>query len=193
MSARVEKLPDGNVKTERVIVGFDAQKLRAPFLLRCGAILIDYILLISIPVASLLIGRSFGNDGSKLLNSEISNVGWLIFLLLALTNFLIFPMFSGQSIGKMITGIRIVKSDGSAPGFASIILRNVVGYPLTLLSGGLGFLIAAFSESGRAVHDYLGNTVVVYAERKVTKKRLIRKPKTTRPKGVTLGKKVETR
>lgn len=156
-------------KTEKVIVDFDAEKLKAPFVLRLGAILIDYILLVSIPVISILISRSFGDDGSKLLNSEISNAGWLITILLGITNFIIFPMFSGQTIGKMFTGLRIVRNDGNPVTFVGILLRNVVGYFLSVLTFGLGFLLALFNIKGRALHDFLAGTIVVYGQKRVAK------------------------
>lgn len=171
MSARVEtSLPAKAVKTERVIVNFDAERLKAPFLLRCGAILIDYILLIAVPVVSLLIGRSFEYDGTKLLNSEVSNTGWLIMALLIITNFVIFPMFSGQSIGKMLTGLRIVRSDGNPASFSRLLVRHLIGYPLTILTGGLGLLLAVFNHKGRALHDLLAGTVVVYGQMRTEKK-----------------------
>ncbi len=173
MSTRAEKItPAGKVKVENVISGFEPERLKAPFLLRCGALLIDYILVITVPVGSLLLGRSMGNDGAKLLNSEISNAGWLIMILIALTNFFLFPMFSGQSLGKMLTGLRIAKSDGSPPGFGSILFRHLFGYPVTLLTGGLGYLLAAFGKSGKALHDYLAGTIVVYGRKKVNKSKL---------------------
>ncbi len=156
-------------RTEKVIVDFDAEKLKAPFVLRLGAILIDYILLISIPVISILIGRSFGDDGSKLLNNEISNAGWLITVLLGITNFLIFPIFSGQTIGKMFTGLRIVRNNGEAVSLVGILLRNVIGYLLSVLTFGLGFLLALFNVKGRALHDFLAGTVVVYGQKRVAK------------------------
>ncbi|NNE99880.1 MAG: RDD family protein [Pyrinomonadaceae bacterium] len=169
MSARVEEfMPTATKKeTEQVVVGFDATRMKAPFLLRCGALLIDYILIVSIPVGSVLLARFLGGDGPKLLNSPISNSGWLIMLLLAITNFFIFPMFSGQSIGKMLTGLRITNTDGTAPGFVSLFVRHVIGYPLTLLTGGLGFLVVAVNKSGRALHDYMCSTTVVYGRKSV--------------------------
>ena len=172
MSVRAAKIVPRSerLKIEQVVVGFDAEKLKAPFLLRCGALLIDYIVMIIVPVTSLLIGRFAGKDGSKLLNSEISNVGWLIFVLLGLTNIFIFPMFLGQSLGKMFTGIRIVRSDGKAAGFGSILFRHLIGYPITFLTGGIGFLLSAFTSTGKALHDYFGDSVVVYADRKVRPK-----------------------
>jgi len=171
MSARVERaVPAKAIRTEQVIVDFEAERLKAPFLLRCGAILIDYILLIAIPVVSLLLARFFEDDPSKLLKSEITNTGWLIMVLLALTNFVIFPMFSGQSIGKMLTGLRVVRTDGSAPSFSRLFVRHLIGYPLTALTLGIGFLFSVLSYKGRALHDFLAGTVVVYGQRRMEKK-----------------------
>ncbi len=167
MSARVERtVPVRRSRTEQIVTGFDAERLKAPFSLRCGAILIDYILLICVPVISLLLGRSFNYDGSKLLTNEISNAGWLIMILLAVTNFVIFPMFTGKSLGKNLTGLRIVKADGSPPALASLLLRHLLGYPLTVLTLGLGFLLSVFNRKGRALHDFLAGTVVVYGRRR---------------------------
>lgn len=162
--------PIKKLKTKRVIVNFDAERLKAPFLLRAGALLIDYIILILIPVASMLLARWMGEDGARLLNSEINNTGWLITILLGLTNFVIFPMFSGQSIGKMLTGLRIVNSDGTDASFTRLLLRHLIGYPLTILTFGLGLLLSIFNERGMALHDYLAGTVVVFGRRKIEKK-----------------------
>lgn len=156
-------------KPEQVVVNFEAERLKAPFLLRCGSFLIDYILLVSIPVIALMLGRFYGVDGVKLLNSELSNTGWLIMLLLALTNFVIFPMFNGQSIGKMLTGIRIVRRDGTPPSFVQLLARHTIGYLLTGLTGGLGFLFSALNQKGRALQDLVGGTIVIYGRRRVAK------------------------
>lgn len=176
MSSNTEKLKKRKTasvsrrfKTEKVVVDFDAEKLKAPIILRVGALLIDYILLIAAPVIALLVSRSFGDDGSKLLNSEISNAGWLIMVLIGLTNFIVFPIFSGQSIGKMLTGLKIVQKDGTAVSFGAVLLRNTVGYLLIAVTLGLGFLFALFSANGRALHDLLSGTVVVYGQQKIAK------------------------
>lgn len=168
MSAKAEKIePVGRMRQEQVIVDFDAERLRAPFLLRLGSFFIDYIVLVSVPVLSLLIGRLFGIDGTKLLQSEISNTGWLVMFLLGLTNFIILPMFSGQSIGKMFTGIRIVRKDGSAPGFGILLVRHTLGYLLTALTLGLGFLFSMVNPSGRSLPDLVAGTVVIYGQKKI--------------------------
>ncbi len=171
MSARIERsLAAKAITTEQVIVDFDAERLKAPLLLRCGAILIDYILLVSVPVISLVLGRFFEYDGTKLLNSELSNAGWLILILLVLTNFVILPMFIGQSIGKLLTGLKIVQTDGSAPTVSRLLVRHLIGYPLTVLTLGIGFLLSVFNRKGRALHDFLAGTAVVYGRRRKQRK-----------------------
>jgi uncharacterized RDD family membrane protein YckC len=163
MSVRAERVVSAAAsKNEEIVVEFDPKSLKAPFALRCGALLIDYIIIVIVPIISLLIGRFLGDDGSKLLNSELSNAGWLIATLLALSNFIIFPMFSSQTIGKMLTGLRIVKTDGKTATLGNLAMRHLVGYPLTILSLGLGFLLSIFSSKGRALHDYISGTIVVY-------------------------------
>ena len=150
-----------------IVVGFSAQAVRAPFLLRCGALIIDYIIVVAIPVIGLLLSRFAGNDGTKLLNEGLGNVGWLIAILVGLTNTVFLPMFTGQTVGKMLTGLRIVRIDGTAPTIGAVGFRQTGGYLLTLASLGIGFFISVFSSKGRALHDYLSGTVVIYADRRV--------------------------
>jgi uncharacterized RDD family membrane protein YckC len=168
MSARVERtVPVRSVKPEQIIVNFDAEQLKAPFLLRCGAILIDYIILIASPVVALLVGRLMEIESTKLLHSNVANTGWLIMILLALTNFVFLPLLVGQSIGKMLTGLRVVKKDGSAPSLLSLCLRHLIGYPLTALTLGLGFFLSVISPRGRALHDFIAGTVVIYGQKQI--------------------------
>ena len=158
--------PKRSFRTEQVIVDFDVERLKAPVLLRCGAVLIDYIILISIPVIGLLLARYW--ESVNLLNNNITNTSWLVMILFAVTNFVIFPLFSGQSIGKMLTGLRVVNSDGNSPTLGKLFLRHFVGYLVTFLTLGLGFLPAILNKSGRALHDYLSGTIVIYGRKRTT-------------------------
>jgi uncharacterized RDD family membrane protein YckC len=173
MSARVERTtPARYIKPQQVVVDFDPVRLKAPFLLRCGAILIDYIILIAIPVICLLIYRSSGGDQAKILNNEIMNIGWLIVVLLAVTNFVLLPLLIGQSVGKMLTGLKVVKKDGTSSSLGRLCLRHLLGYPLTILTLGLGFFFSALNKRGRALHDYIAGTVVIYGRKQVVRKDL---------------------
>jgi uncharacterized RDD family membrane protein YckC len=164
MKSRSKTADAMSANRNQIIVNFEPEKLRAPFLLRCGALLIDYILLVAIPVFSLLIGRYLGIDGGKLLDGNISNIGWLIMLLVGVTNFLIFPIFNGQTIGKMLTGIRVVSIDGKLQTFSQLLRRNIFGYLLTLATCLIGFFFAIFNSKGRALHDFIGGTIVIYGQ-----------------------------
>ena len=172
MSERAERVAPAAVnrssrtRVEEVVVGFDPELLKAPFLLRCGAFLIDYILFISVPVIALIIGRFLGFDGAKLLNNEMSGAGWLIAFLVAVSNFIIFPMLTGHSVGKLLTGLQIVRADGQPATFWNLLIRHLPGYLLTALTLGLGFLFSVFNKQGRSLHDLLAGTVVVYGKRR---------------------------
>ena len=154
-------------RNREIIIDFSPERVKAPFLLRCGALMIDYIVLVSIPVIFMLSSKYMGNDGAKLLGSELNNAGWLIAVLLGLMNFIFFPMFSGQTVGKMLTGLRIVRLDGSSAGAGAIAFRQTLGYLLTAASLGIGFFLSVFSRKGRALHDYIAGTVVIYAQKRV--------------------------
>lgn len=154
-------------RAREVVVEFSPEAVRAPFLLRCGAMLIDYIVVVAIPVITLLVGKFSGTDASKPLTGDINNIGWMIAVLLGLTDLILLPMISGQTIGKMLTGIRIVAIDGTTAPAKSIALRQLAGYFFTLLTLGLGFFLSVFSRKGRALHDYLSDTVVIYADKKI--------------------------
>ena len=168
MSARTERIvTTSKLSSVEKIVNFSPERLKAPFLLRCGALLVDYIIVVACPVIGILASHSFGNDGAKLLNSELSNTGWLIGILVALTNFVIFPLFSGQTVGKMLIGLRIVTNEGSAPSLGKILFRHLIGYPLTILTAGLGFLFSVFNPKGKALHDYVAGTIVIYGRRRI--------------------------
>ena len=170
MSSNVEGAAvAGGGRSREVVVGFSPERVKAPFLLRCGALMIDYLVIVAFPVICLLIGRLSGDDGARLLSGEWNSAGWLIAGLVAVTDLIVLPAFSGQSIGKIATGLRIVRIDGSPAAVGTILLRQTFGYLLTLGSLGLGFLVSVFSSKGRALQDYVTGTVVIYAERSVRK------------------------
>ena len=65
----------------------------------------------------------------------------------------------GQTLGKSLMGLRVVRADG-APLDAMQSLIRFVGYIFSLMPLGIGFLVAAFAPR-RGLHDYLAGTIVV--------------------------------
>jgi uncharacterized RDD family membrane protein YckC len=77
---------------------------------------------------------------------------------------------NGQSIGKRLVGIKVVRTDGSRASFARIfLLRNVVnGLPNLLPYIGLLYQLVdpllIYQESRQCLHDKLADTIVVRAQ-----------------------------
>jgi len=144
-------------RQQEKIVDFSPESLKAPFFSRCSAALLDYIVMIAIPVGWLLASSMFSEHGDV----SIGVLVWLIAIVVYLINFIILPLVRGQSIGKFIFGLTILNYDGSNVRLFHLFLRNFVGYLLTFATFGLGFVIAAINGSGRALHDIISGTVVV--------------------------------
>ena len=135
-------------------------RLRAPFPLRCGAFLIDYIALVSLVVLGTLVARMLGG-GARSAGNSAETAGILLAVFMALLNLVVLPAFTGLTLGKWATGLRIERTDGGNVGIGRALLRHFVGYPLSFVLLGLGFLIAAVSVHGRGLHDMIAGTVVV--------------------------------
>jgi uncharacterized RDD family membrane protein YckC len=86
-----------------------------------------------------------------------------------LVTLLYFPLswtLTGQSLGKVMLGVRVVRNDKNHPTVTEMSLPRsclrAAGYWLSALPFGLGFLWAAFDDEGRTWHDRLAGTRVVY-------------------------------
>ena len=161
-----ERVPRVATRREEVVVSFVPTAVRAPFSLRCAALIIDYLLIVFTPVMFLLLARFFGNDGTGLLNGQLNNTGWLIAVLIAVTDLVVLPLATGQSAGKLFTGLRIVSTTGSQASYKRIFFRQTLGYLVTVLTLGLGFLICALNRRGRALHDFMIGTLVIQGEKR---------------------------
>ncbi|MGI8813697.1 MAG: RDD family protein [Pyrinomonadaceae bacterium] len=170
MTVNADRVFPASPRNAEIVVGFSPEAVSAPFFLRCGALLLDYLLFIAFPVICLVLGRMSGDDGAKLLSSEWNTAGWLIAILFGIVNSIVLPVFSGQSLGKIATGLRIIGINGRPATHRMLALRQTLGYLLTILSLGLGFFLSVFSSKGRALHDYIASTVVIYAKRSVRSK-----------------------
>jgi uncharacterized RDD family membrane protein YckC len=135
-------------------------RFRAPFALRCGALLIDYILLALIMVFSTMIARLMGG-GARMAGGTAEKVGVLVTVIVAVLDLVVMAGLTGRTVGKWTTGLRIERTDGRLPGIGRAAVRHLLGYPLSLLPFGLGFLIVAVSPTGRALHDLIAGTIVV--------------------------------
>ena len=66
----------------------------------------------------------------------------------------------GQTPGKMLLGIAVIRQDGAAAGYGRALLRWI-GSWLAALPLGLGFVPALFTAARRGLHDWISGTRVV--------------------------------
>jgi uncharacterized RDD family membrane protein YckC len=127
---------------------------------RVGAGLLDLILLGSINAAVLYLTLAIA--GLSLADIGIlPPIPMAAFLLLLNGGYLVaFTAASGQTIGKMLFGIRVIGEDKERVAVAGAVLRTA-GIMLTFVTLGLAYLPVFVSRDGRALHDRLAGTRVV--------------------------------
>lgn len=133
----------------------------APFARRCGALLIDYILVTAILAVTTMLSHTAAAGIGARTDSVVEGFGVVAAAAMLVFNFVILAGLTNRTFGKWATGLRIERTSGGAVSFARIFLRHIIGYPLSLITLGVGFLIPVFNRDGRALHDFLFDTIIV--------------------------------
>jgi uncharacterized RDD family membrane protein YckC len=84
----------------------------------------------------------------------------VISLLIKVSYFVSFWVWRGQTPGKMITGIKIIRTDSSPLDWTHALLRYA-GYVISALALFLGFICIAFDAKKQGWHDKMADTYVV--------------------------------
>ena len=137
----------------------------AGFGIRLVAAVVDSMILgIPLLVATLLWGTFAleGGDGGPRSLSEGSLAAASIgFPLLCLAYYVYFWGARAATPGKSLLGLSVQTDEGETPiGFQRAVVR-VVGYLVSTLMLGLGFVMIAFSDDKRALHDRIAGTRVM--------------------------------
>lgn len=129
---------------------------------RASAFLLDYILTLMIPAAALVLGVYVKRSWQA---PEIAGViivlGYPATAAVIFINHVYYCVRDGRSFGKRFIGLRIVRLDGAPIDYRTAILRHLVGYPLALLTLGIGMLWILWDEQQQGLHDKLAKTIVV--------------------------------
>lgn len=78
----------------------------------------------------------------------------------AVYNVVLMRLFNGQTLGKMVLGMRVIKKNGRRISVLDALLRNVFGYTISQIFM-LGYVWAALDRDRQAWHDKMAGTVVV--------------------------------
>ena len=115
---------------------------------------------IGLAVCTYLLGAFLGHD----VELDASGIWFALgFSLVTVLYFWLSTALTGQTIGKAVLGVRIVRGDGGRLGAGAALLR-VVMFPFAFLFFGLGFAPIALARRHRALYDAVADTVVVYDE-----------------------------
>ncbi len=138
------------------------------FWVRFLAFLVDHLILLftlSIFAVVGFLAAEIGSGGKRelLLYQQARIVLPVLYplgIILVLTYFTIFHGAWGQTIGKMIFGLRVVKADGQPLSFSRALTRTFA-YVLSALPFFLGFFWSGFTSDKRSWHDFITGTIVV--------------------------------
>lgn len=142
---------------------------------RLGAVFLDGLIgaAVGIPIGiSAGFNIAHRGHGAHFMLQDLMGLGGLISLIGAVVWIVVtihFVRGNGQSIGKRIVGIKVVRKDGSPASLGRIFwLRNVVnGIPASIPLLGYFYQLAdallIFSESRQCIHDKIADTIVIKA------------------------------
>jgi uncharacterized RDD family membrane protein YckC len=132
----------------------------AGFALRFGALLFDLLVTMIAWMAFTFVLSYLSKKSVVSSNSMLASV-YIVALGLFALNFVLLAGRTGQSLGKRILGIRIVRENGLPFGVGAAVTRHVAGYLLSAIGAFLGFAWILWDRKQQGWHDKLARTIVV--------------------------------
>jgi uncharacterized RDD family membrane protein YckC len=130
----------------------------AGFWIRALAAGLDFVVFAFVQATLLLIGRRILGadlDGA----TTVRPLAAFCTLLFAGVYATVLHSLAGQTIGKMIVGVRVVAGEAGPPPFGAALLR-FAGYFASAAIFALGFVVAGLRGDKRALHDLIAGTRV---------------------------------
>ena len=137
-----------------------ANKPKAGFWLRLVALMIDGFLVFVLQVVfgvllALASGGNFDVQGTLAILIQLFTI------VLSLFYYVFFTGYCGQTPGKMLLRIQVVRAEGGPIGYGKAFYREVIGKFISGIILGIGYLMAAFDDQKQALHDRMARTYVV--------------------------------
>lgn len=152
----------GIFDTERFVTSeaVEVELPAASLPLRMASGLIDLLLVVAVVLLAvwLLPLEAFASDLALLQALAIA----FMVLVMAGIPVTLETLTAGRSVGKMATGLRVVRDDTGPVGLRHAVIRALTGtVELWMTLGGLALLVAATNARGKRLGDYLAGTYVV--------------------------------
>ncbi len=133
----------------------------AGFWIRWAAAFIDgiVVMVIAVPISIafvLLSGNSLDSNMPTGMNFLGTIIAWAYYILMT-------DVYQA-TLGKKAMGIIVVAEDLNKASLGKIALRETVGKLVSAFTLMIGYLMVAFTDRKRGLHDMIGGTVVVYKD-----------------------------
>ncbi|MBU0569992.1 RDD family protein [Patescibacteria group bacterium] len=147
----------------------DPQSEFASFVTRLLACFVDCLIVTFISgiiaYAIISISNALVNSYGGMDKAVTKNIAQIPAILLGSAYFIYFTGSSGQTLGKKMVKIKVVKKGtATPPSYTSAFLREIVGKMISAIILGLGFLWVIGDKEKQAWHDKIAGTVVVKVE-----------------------------
>ena len=142
-----------NIRTsQNVIINFELAPLRDRFL---GL----FIVILVVAAVFFLFTLLALQAGNELISTLIRFAFLLMFFFYSLG---MEVMNKGQTLGKMVAGVKVLKLDGSEPSLSDFLMRTIFHFIDTAICAGvLGGIFIATSQYKQRMGDRAANTVIV--------------------------------
>ena len=133
--------------------------VKGGFWLRFVALVIDYvIILILAPVVEYAI--ELGGVTANISPDKQDNLFFVILYVIVVLYFVIYIGWFGQTPGKMVCKLRVIRTTGEPVSYGGAFLR-FLGYHVSFLFLGFGFIMVAVDRNKRGLHDLIAGTCVI--------------------------------
>jgi len=115
-------------------------------------------------LATIWFGGRLGGEINDQVRALAAGSGALIVVSTGFLYFTLFAGSSGQTPGKRLFGLKIIRDTGEEMTYGRACLRSL-GWILSLLLFSVGFLMIAFTRQRQGLHDLLARTYVIRTQR----------------------------
>lgn len=136
----------------------------AGFWMRFWAYLLDLLVLLSIN--TIIVSPIIAITNLSEIRIFFFSIEAILISIVTILYFLLLTKIWGQTIGKMVLGIKVISKKGVPLTWSALIYREVVGryiIQVFMLTYTL-YLIVAFQRKKQGLHDMIGDTLVIHEE-----------------------------
>lgn len=144
---------------------------KAGFWIRLAAWIADFVCLVLVTIAltfsvltTIYLGGQLGGEINDQVIALAGYASTAIVLCSGVAYFTIFVGSCGQTPGKMLFRLKVVRIDGQEMTYGRALIRSLC-WMLSLLLFGIGFLTIACTGHKRSLHDMLAGTAVIRFQR----------------------------